>query len=126
MKTLEKSVGQMVDIRHLLQEITRLQRDLRPLGGAAREKLVQEWQEISATLDTKMQAAKYFNFNDHMYLKYVSVQTIEYVDTILEKVGFNPFNAFWMDMLQLASITSRVDYQLAVDAVLEKGGPDNG
>lgn len=118
----EKPVKQMADIQHLIQDASRIQREIRPLVGEARERKQREWQEISDTLNTKMSAAKYFNLNDHLFMKYFSVQVIEYVDTVLNQVGFVTFNAYWLDMLYLAEITTAVAYGLAVDAVLQKGG----
>ncbi|TPG72007.1 hypothetical protein [Hymenobacter nivis] len=119
----EKPVNQMDIIRHLVQDVSRVQREIRPLPeGPSREAKRREWAEISATLDSHMKRAKYFNLHDFLYLKYLSIQKVEIVDTFMLTVGFGDFNDLWMDMLYLAEVTSEIAYSVAVDEVIEKGG----
>ena len=118
----DQAPKRMDEITHLLREIARIQRQIAPLPeGADRQKLAREWREISDTLTSKLKAAKYFRYDEGLYLKFINVQVVEVVYASC-LVCFETFNAGSMDTLLDCCIVSEREYLEAVGTVVEKGG----
>jgi hypothetical protein len=122
LEPLTKTARLTDEIRHLVAELTDVQHTLPFLQDAQLQKAAREWRELFDTLTGKLSIARYFQYDDSLFLHYLGERRVQVVMATCW-AATEPLDQVWLDTLAQCEIISAAEYLEALETVAQEGGP---
>jgi hypothetical protein len=120
-KVLSKTERLTDEVRHLVAEIGDAQVTIQTQGGQLRDRAARELRELSETLASKLSAARYFQYDDSLFLKFLDAEHVQ-VLMVTCWASVEKFDQVWMDTIARCEIISEAEYLEALETVGQEGG----
>ena len=118
---LTKEARLTAEIRHLLAEMAEAQLTMQSQAGQLQAKAAREWRELSETLTRKLSTARFFQYDDSLFIQFLDAGRVQVVMATCW-AAVEPFDQVWQDTIARCEIITEAEDREALETVEQKGG----